>query len=94
MTSSKTSSLADIEKRQSEAGVQPVTLEDPDAEFGGPEARRRLERKLLRKIDLRMSVMIVIYILNYVRALQQLWVCAFTEKLSRLTVTMPGTLLV
>jgi len=37
-----------------------------DAEFGGPEARRKLERRLLLKLDLRMSIMVVIYILNYV----------------------------
>ena len=40
---------------------------DPDEEFGGSEARKKLERKLLRKLDLRMSILIVIYILNYVR---------------------------
>ena len=28
--------------------------------------RRALEKKLVRKIDLRMSILIVIYILNYV----------------------------
>ncbi|KAF8231887.1 sugar transporter [Tricholoma matsutake] len=39
---------------------------DPDAEFGGTEARRLLETKLVRKIDLRMSIMVVIYILNYI----------------------------
>jgi hypothetical protein len=37
-----------------------------DAEFGGPEERKRLEAKLLRKIDARMSILVVIYILNYV----------------------------
>ncbi|TEB30217.1 sugar transporter [Coprinellus micaceus] len=31
---------------------------DKDAEFGGPEARRKLERKLLLKVDARMSIMI------------------------------------
>ncbi|KAF9247252.1 major facilitator superfamily domain-containing protein [Melanogaster broomeanus] len=36
------------------------------AEFGGAEARMELERKLLWKIDLRMSILVVIYILNYV----------------------------
>ncbi|KAI0347085.1 MFS general substrate transporter [Trametopsis cervina] len=41
-------------------------LADPDAEFGGAEARKKLERKLLWKIDLRMSILILIYILNYV----------------------------
>ncbi|CAE6468789.1 unnamed protein product [Rhizoctonia solani] len=37
-----------------------------DAEFGGPEARRALEKRLLRKLDLRMSILIFIYILNYI----------------------------
>jgi hypothetical protein len=41
--------------------------ERPDAEFGGAESRRHLERKLLRKIDMRMCILVVIYILNYVR---------------------------
>ena len=39
---------------------------DADAEFGGPEGRQRLEKKLLLKLDLRMSILVVIYILNYV----------------------------
>ncbi|KAI0036737.1 MFS general substrate transporter [Vararia minispora EC-137] len=39
---------------------------DLDAEFGGPEQRKKLEKKLLHKIDLRMSVLVVIYILNYI----------------------------
>jgi hypothetical protein len=42
---------------------------DQDAEFGGPEARKKLERRFLWKLDLRMSIMVVIYILNYVRLL-------------------------
>lgn len=46
---------------------QPDGALDIDAEFGGKEARLRLERKLLRKLDMRMSILIVIYILNYVR---------------------------
>jgi len=37
-----------------------------DAEFGGPEERKRLEKKFLWKLDLRMSILIVIYILNYI----------------------------
>jgi hypothetical protein len=40
--------------------------ENLDAEFGGAESRRHLERKLLRKIDARMCILVVIYILNYV----------------------------
>ena len=39
---------------------------DPDAEFGGTEARRKLEKRLLLKLDARMSILVVIYILNYV----------------------------
>ncbi len=38
-----------------------------DDAYGGTEARKALERKLLFKLDLRMSILIVIYILNYVR---------------------------
>ncbi|CEL53273.1 putative transporter C1683,12 OS=Schizosaccharomyces pombe (strain 972 / ATCC 24843) GN=SPBC1683.12 PE=3 SV=1 [Rhizoctonia solani AG-1 IB] len=37
---------------------------DCDAEFGGTKERRKLEKKLLRKIDARMSIMVIIYILN------------------------------
>jgi hypothetical protein len=54
-------------------GEEPDTEQDqgqdigPDAEFGGPEARLNLERKLLRKLDMRMSILVLIYILNYVR---------------------------
>jgi len=40
--------------------------EDRDAQFGGTEARKALEKKLLLKVDLRMCILIVIYILNYV----------------------------
>lgn len=54
----------DIEERV-ETKRQPIDL---DAEFGGPEARKKLERKLLMKLDLRMSILIIIYILNYVRS--------------------------
>ena len=39
---------------------------DPDAEFGGTEARKILEKKLLLKLDARMSILVVIYILNFV----------------------------
>jgi len=39
---------------------------DRDAEFGGTEARKALEKTLLWKVDLRMSIMIFIYILNYI----------------------------
>ncbi|KAF8138535.1 MFS general substrate transporter [Boletus edulis] len=41
------------------------TSDDLDNEFGGKEARKRLERKLLWKLDLRMSILVAIYILNY-----------------------------
>ncbi|KAF8609699.1 MFS general substrate transporter [Ceratobasidium sp. AG-I] len=41
-------------------------LRNVDAEFGGTEERKRMEKKLLRKLDARMSIMVVIYILNYI----------------------------
>ena len=37
---------------------------DRNIQFGGDEARKVLEKKLLRKLDLRMSIMVVIYILS------------------------------
>lgn len=37
---------------------------NPDLEFGGTEARQELERGLLRKLDRRMSILVLIYILN------------------------------
>ena len=68
MVSSKTSSLADAENLKNVGvGVQPAGAEDPDSDFGGHQARAKLERGLLRKLDMRMSILIVIYILNYVR---------------------------
>ncbi|KIJ64094.1 hypothetical protein HYDPIDRAFT_40740 [Hydnomerulius pinastri MD-312] len=45
---------------------KPDTEEDANADFGGPEGRKILERKLIAKLDLRMSILIVIYILNYI----------------------------
>ncbi|KAH9999954.1 sugar transporter [Russula vinacea] len=50
-------------------GEEPDAEQDPqdaEAEFGGPEARLNLERKLVRKLDMRMSILVLIYILNYV----------------------------
>lgn len=47
--------------------LDPALQDDPDAEFGGYEARKKLEAKLLRKLDARMCILIIIYILNYVR---------------------------
>ncbi|KAG6900939.1 hypothetical protein C0993_004376 [Termitomyces sp. T159_Od127] len=44
----------------------PIDGDGSDTDFGGTEARKRLERKLLWKIDARMSIMVFIYILNYV----------------------------
>jgi hypothetical protein len=43
-------------------------VSDPDSEFVSKEARKTLERKLLWKLDLRMSILIAIYILNYVNS--------------------------
>ena len=48
--------------------VDEIQKQKGDEEFGGTEERKRIERKLLWKLDCRMSVMIVIYILNYVRS--------------------------
>ena len=43
-----------------------TNIRDYDVGFVGPEERKLLEKKLLRKIDARMSILVIIYILNYV----------------------------
>ena len=43
-----------------------MATSDLDAEFGGAEARKKLEKKLLRKTDIRMSILIIIYIFSFV----------------------------
>ncbi|KAH8106011.1 MFS general substrate transporter [Cristinia sonorae] len=58
--SSKTS--YDEEKRVAQHDEQV----DTDAQFGGREARVKMEKKLLWKLDLRMSILVLIYILNIV----------------------------
>ena len=45
---------------------------DPDTEFGGTEARKRLEMKLLFKLDARMSILVIIYLLNCVSSTLQI----------------------
>ena len=54
------------EKVDIEVSKNTTVLTGTDEDFGGTEARRKLERRLLRKLDLRMSILIIIYILNYV----------------------------
>ncbi|KAJ3510623.1 hypothetical protein NLJ89_g4574 [Agrocybe chaxingu] len=57
----------DYEKQQPPSPTKSEDDNDfPDAEFGGTERRKLIEKKLIRKIDLRMSIMIIIYILNYI----------------------------
>ncbi|KAH7930095.1 MFS general substrate transporter [Leucogyrophana mollusca] len=41
------------------------STDGPNAIFGGLEGRKRLERKLLRKLDLRVAFLVLIYIMNY-----------------------------
>ena len=58
-------------KPSASAGSTPTSWDahddERDAEFGGTAARRELEKKLLWKVDKRMSILILIYILNFVR---------------------------
>lgn len=68
-SSSHSTTEKDAEKVYDPRRYDP-NAEDPDAEFGGTEARIALEKKLVWKVDLRMSIMVVIYILNYVRVLR------------------------
>lgn len=54
------------ERAPNRRGRDPELTPDADAEFGGPDAREKVERMLLRKVDIRMLVLILIYIPNYV----------------------------
>lgn len=69
---SKRDTSLDVDERHEDV----EELVEDDAEFGGTEARKKLERKLLWKVDLRMSILIVIYILNYVRRSVGSWLHA------------------
>lgn len=62
MSKSTTENRELSEKHQSSADGDV----DPNAQFGGLEARKKLEKKLLLKVDARMSILLLIYILNYV----------------------------
>ncbi|KAM6503146.1 Major facilitator superfamily domain containing protein [Amanita muscaria] len=46
--------------------IDKQVYEDLNAEFGGTEARKVLERKLLIKLDMRMSILLLIYVLNQI----------------------------
>ena len=35
-----------------------------DSQFGGSEAREKLEKSLISKLDIRMGILVLIYILN------------------------------
>jgi len=65
-----TQGLMDDVSEESDAGEQRATADTVsrgvDSEFGGREARLKLERKLVYKLDARMSILILIYILNYI----------------------------
>ena len=52
--------------------VKHVPVEDPDAEFGGIEERRRIERKLLWKLDCRMFIVVIMHILDHVSTTHRL----------------------
>ena len=67
MMSSKEASIEVIERPDGDDGL--TIAVDGDGNFGGLEGRQELERKLIRKIDLRMSILIVLYSLNYVSLL-------------------------
>jgi hypothetical protein len=56
------------EDLETEVGHGVPTLEGDD-EWGGFESRQHLERQLVWKVDKRMSILVLIYILNYVRCL-------------------------
>jgi hypothetical protein len=59
-----------------DSGAAPL---DVDAEFGGREARLLLEQRLLRKLDMRMFILVLVYTFNYVRPFQHSFVGRLTS---------------
>lgn len=94
MTASISSKDSGLSKRAGDVEEKPVEKSEyagDDSDFGGTEARRKLERRLLLKLDLRMSILVVIYILNYVRLLSRVYVCFQAHRCGfRWIVTMRG----
>lgn len=39
---------------------------DLDVAFGGPAERKKMEKSLVRKLDMRNAFFVIIYLLNYV----------------------------
>ena len=58
-----------------DTGTAPL---DVDAEFGGREARLLLEQRLLRKLDVRMFILVLVYTFNYVGPFQHSFVGRLT----------------
>ena len=69
---SRTSSdhlLVDAEINTSPGENEPLIDDvdgDADAIFGGPDKRKDVERALLRKLDLRLTFLLLISVMNYV----------------------------
>lgn len=61
---SRTPLLKDIAEDET---LEVVSVEDIDDELDDPLTRSELERGLLWKLDKRMSILVLIYILNFVR---------------------------
>lgn len=50
-----------LERHEIDHSQATYNPEDKDAEFGGPAERAKLEKKMLRKVDARMLILVVIY---------------------------------
>ncbi|KIJ62691.1 hypothetical protein HYDPIDRAFT_41826 [Hydnomerulius pinastri MD-312] len=67
MTSSPTGFVEENEKEKEVIdGREWLSETSPSDRLKESDERKRLEKKLLRKLDLRMSIIVVIYILNYI----------------------------
>lgn len=73
--------MSDTEKwsgRDDKLPTDPSPDDDSFAEFLESEERVRMEKNLVRKLDMRMSILVIIYILNYVRGLLSLQLVSIT----------------
>ena len=54
----------DTEKQPSSSAS--ATSVGIDAEFGGPEERKRMEKKLVRMLDVRLTIIVILFLLDSV----------------------------
>jgi hypothetical protein len=75
--SRKAANDTSVELYQDDAHIDASVMREAELD-SSQEDRERVEKSLLRKLDTRMSILVLIYILNYVSSSNPGSVCAFS----------------